>query len=179
MLEEQIKTVKSDEGMFFKLKRKTLVFIDDSIIDNYVLPKIWGSEVSVFKFTPEIQLLIQLLKSITPYDFNICLVNYYSTGKNNIGWHSDNEEKGEIECIASFSFGTQREFAFRNNGEKEQLISLKLGSGSLLVMNKGCQENYEHCLLQDKKIKESRINITFRRFKYDTYSNNLQKKMNL
>lgn len=73
MLEEQIQKVESDEGKFYKLKRKTLVFIDNSIIDDYVLPKIWGADVSVFKFTPEIQLLIELLKSVTPYDFNICL----------------------------------------------------------------------------------------------------------
>lgn len=86
------------------------------------------------------------------------MANYYSTGRNNIGWHSDNEEKGDIECIASFSFGARREFAFRNKGEKEQLLSLELGLGSLLVMNEGCQENYEHCLLQDKG-KSGKFNV--------------------
>jgi hypothetical protein len=37
-------------------------------------------------------------------------------------------------------------------------------------MDNGCQNNYEHCLVQDKKCKDIRINITFRHFKVDTYS---------
>ena len=169
IVNEPIPRVETTEGALYKLRRKTMVFIDETIADNYILPTIWGKDVLVHRFTDELKQLICLLKGVSDYDFNICLTNYYSSGKNFIGWHSDNEEKGTIECIASFSFGAEREFCFRNKGEQEMLTSVSLKSGSLLIMDRGCQENYEHCLLQNKEEKGSRLNLTFRKFKYDTY----------
>lgn len=169
MSSENIKRVK-DNNLEYKLKRKTMVFIDKSIKDNYVIPKIWGDDVSVYEFIPEMMEMKEKIENITNYQFNICLVNYYSTGKNNIGWHSDNEEKGDIECIASVSLGASREFSFRNKGEKETLKSIQLNNGSLLIMDLGCQNHYEHCLMQNKDIKESRVNLTFRKFKFEQYS---------
>ena len=44
----------------------------------------------------------------------------------------------------------------------EDIYTLDLAHGSLLVMGKGCQENYMHSLLKDPKYKLPRINITFR-----------------
>lgn len=165
---EETQKVKIDDSCY-KLKRKTIVYIHNSIADTYILPKIWGDDVSVFEFTPELCELKSLLEAELHYEFNICLANYYSTGKNNIGWHSDNEEKGDIECIASISIGAEREFAFRQKNTKDILKTINLDSGSLLIMDKGCQEYYEHCLLPNKEIKQPRLNLTFRNFKFDSY----------
>lgn len=168
MLSEEIKRVNLNDSSY-KLKRKTLVFVDNTI-SNLVIPKIWGLNVTVLKFTPEILELKTAVEETTNYNFNICLVNYYSTGKNNIGWHSDNEEKGDIECIASISLGASREFAFRIKGQKDILHKLQLNDCDLLVMDSGCQENYEHCLMPNKLITESRVNLTFRKFKFEQYN---------
>ena len=47
---------------------------------------------------------------------------------------------------------------------------MKLENRSLLVIDKGCQDNYEHALLPNKEIKTDRVNLTFRKFKFETYS---------
>jgi len=39
-------------------------------------------------------------------------------------------------------------------------------------MDKGCQHNYDHSLLVDKNVKDSRLNLTFRSFKFDIYKTN-------
>jgi alkylated DNA repair dioxygenase AlkB len=111
-----------------------------------------------------------LIESVLHYQFNICLVNYYATGKDSIGWHSDNEEKGDIECIASISIGSTRNFTFRKCGKTDIVLNIPLESGCMVVMDDGCQKHYEHSILQDKSVKEPRLNITFRKFKYDTYT---------
>jgi alkylated DNA repair dioxygenase AlkB len=99
------------------------------------------------------------------------LANYYVNGKKSIGYHSDNEEKGDIECIASISLGAERIFSFRSKATNS-ISRIKLSNGSLLVMDKGCQDNYDHCLVQDKSITNGRLNLTFRSFKFEQYSKN-------
>lgn len=170
-IEEKNKCVIADDRTY-KLNRKTLVLIDEEL-ENYVIPKIWGEEVTVLKFDDEIKCVKEDLEKLLEYSFNICLCNYYLNGKSNISFHSDNEEKGDIECIASVSIGEKREFGFRkkNCDEKKIIKKIELESGSLLIMDKGCQENYEHSLLANKNLKNPRLNITFRNFKFDTYSN--------
>jgi alkylated DNA repair dioxygenase AlkB len=154
----------------YKLNRKTSVFVENDIINTYVIPKIWGNNIFVDDFTPELLELKLKIENLTGYHFNICLVNFYNTGKNYIGWHSDNEEKGSIECIASISLGTERDFAFRKKGEKDILKNIRLENSSLIIMDDGCQYEYEHCVIQNKEIKDVRINITFRHFKFNEYS---------
>jgi alkylated DNA repair dioxygenase AlkB len=154
----------------YKLNRKTAVFVEHDIVNTYVIPKIWGNDVIVNEFTPELLELKLEVEKLTGYHFNICLVNFYKTGKNCIGWHSDDEEKGSIECIASFSLGAEREFAFRKKGEKDILKNICLENSSLIIMDDGCQHQYEHCVIQNKEIKDVRINITFRHFKFNEYS---------
>ena len=171
--EETYKKVNdNDNDKIYKLNRKTLVLIDENL-SNYIIPKIWGENVNLITFDDEIKEIKNKLEKEFDYKFNICLCNYYPNGKSNISFHSDNEEKGDIECIASISIGATREFAFRKKDDstKEIIKKINLESGSLLVMDSGCQQNYEHALLVDKEIKEPRLNITFRHFKFEEYSN--------
>ena len=79
-----------------------------------------------------------------------------------MGWHSDNEkELKKNGAIASVSFGAARKFCFkhRKTQEKKEIL---LENGSLLVMKGSIQENWLHQLPPSKKIKENRINLTFR-----------------
>lgn len=154
----------------YTLNRKTIAFIDSSI-DRDVIPKIWGKNITILEFTPELYEIKTDLESILNFKFNICLANYYDTGKNSIGWHCDNEEKGSTSCIASISLGAERLFTFRKRGMRDIYKSIVLNHGSLLVMGKGCQENYDHSLPVDKTIKDPRLNLTFRLFDSDRYKN--------
>lgn len=148
------------------LARKTLVFGTDI---NQLAPKIWGDNVKIMPFLKfdKIDLVLNKVNLFLNQDYNVCLVNIYDTGKDFIGWHADNEEKGSTLSIASVSLGATRPFKFLLKSEEPEKKTVDLENGSLLVMNHPCQDLYLHCLPKIKKIKEKRINLTFRKFHYN------------
>lgn len=151
-----------------KLGRNTAVFGDDP---SKIPPKIWGDNVKIMAWTPNLKKVLDKLKSqFDDFDFNVCLMNCYDNGKEYIGWHADNEEKGSTFCIASISLGVTRKFSFiyrsKDLGGDNEKIDISLKHGSMVVMNHPCQDKYLHSLLPDKKIKDKRINLTFRKFHY-------------
>ena len=168
---EQRKTVTDDDdNVLYKLNRKTLVFVDKDVPRD-IIPKIWGSSVGLVEFSPVLLEIKAQIESMFSFKFNICLANYYNSGKNAIGYHSDNEEKGSISCIASISLGAERMFSFRRADDKTVYKEFVLRNGSLLMMGPGCQENYEHSLPGDKSCKQPRLNLTFRLFDSSRYIN--------
>jgi alkylated DNA repair dioxygenase AlkB len=64
--------------------------------------------------------------------------------------------------IASLSLGSERKFSFKHKISKET-FSLNLENGSLLLMQGETQQNWLHSLPKAMKIKEPRINLTFRK----------------
>ncbi len=64
--------------------------------------------------------------------------------------------------IASLSFGAVRKFAFKHVKTGERL-DIELENGSLLDMKGTIQQNWYHSLPKTKKVKQLRINLTFRR----------------
>ena len=82
-----------------------------------------------------------------------------------MGWHSDDEkELGRNPIIASVSFGAERDFFLKhkkNKNLKQKTINIK--NGSLLLMLGSTQHYWKHSIPIRKKIKDRRINLTFRR----------------
>ena len=102
------------------------------------------------------------VEEISGCTFNSCLLNLYHNGSEAMSWHSDNEKEIlENSAIASVSFGAERKFGFRHNSTKEE-ISLMLENGSVLIMKDEVQKFWKHKLYTSTKIKEPRINLTFR-----------------
>ena len=64
-------------------------------------------------------------------------------------------------AIASLSFGARRRFQLRHLKDQEQKEIL-LKEGSLLVMEGELQQHWKHQLPKALKVKEARINLTFR-----------------
>ena len=96
-------------------------------------------------------------------DFNCVLANFYRSGADSMGWHSDSEpELGLNPLIASVSLGAPRRFCVRHKALPEK-AELLLTSGSVLVMADGAQENYQHALPKMAKVGAPRVNLTFRR----------------
>lgn len=57
----------------------------------------------------------QLLALGIDTNFNSCLLNYYPSGDDGMGYHADDEkELGEQPIIASLSLGTTRKFVFKH-----------------------------------------------------------------
>lgn len=107
-------------------------------------------------------LLIEKLRERIGGDFNSVLCNLYRSGRDSVGWHSDDEpELGPEPRIASLSYGAKRDFLMRDKltGRK---LKLALGDGDLLVMGGTCQQEWEHSVPKRAAAGE-RINLTFRR----------------
>ena len=95
------------------------------------------------------------------YTFNYCLLNNYPDGNSNIGMHSD-DETNLNGPIASVSIGAERFFDFASRDDPQDKIRLTLNHGSLIVMGGDTQKNYKHGVPVQKRIKDRRINLTFR-----------------
>lgn len=112
---------------------------------------------------PPLLSLNKILK-MQGYDFNFVLINYYRNGDDYMGWHSDNEKSlGPKPDIASISLGAARDFLFRKKEDKSIKKKIHLESGSLLIMKGNCQSEWQHSLPKRKRVKEERINLTFRK----------------
>ena len=113
------------------------------------------------------ELLLEIKKQVEQYikfQFNSVLLNEYPNGKVGMGWHSDDErELGIDPIIASLSFGANRDFIFKHKTDKSfENIKIHLKSGSLLLMLGSTQHHWKHSLPKRLKVREPRINLTFR-----------------
>jgi alkylated DNA repair dioxygenase AlkB len=94
--------------------------------------------------------------------FNSVLLNLYRNGGDSMGMHSDDEaELGRNPVIASLSMGATRTLVFRHKRDKET-IKLDLNDGCLLIMAGTTQHHWQHGIHKDPKVKEPRLNLTFR-----------------
>ena len=104
----------------------------------------------------------QLLKMGIHTNFNSCLLNYYPSGDEGMGYHADDEkELGHQPIIASLSLGATRKFIFKHKKAQDK-IELYLESGQLIVMHGDTQKYWKHSITKTKTVSEGRISLTFR-----------------
>ncbi len=95
-------------------------------------------------------------------NFNTCLLNYYPSGADGMGYHADNEkELGHRPVIASLSLGATRKFVFKHKKTQDK-VELYLESGQLLVMHGDTQTFWKHTITKTKTVDAGRISLTFR-----------------
>lgn len=117
-------------------------------------PKTW---------TDKLNLLRDELEIICKHRFNSVLLNWYRSGEDHISWHTDAEpELGKNPMIASVNFGESRRFLLRLKNHHETKLEIPLHHGSILVMAGQLQHHWQHSVPKQKKVKSSRINLTFR-----------------
>ena len=104
----------------------------------------------------------QLLKIGIHANFNSCLLNYYPSGDEGMGYHADDEkELGDQPIIASLSLGATRKFVFKHKKTQDK-VELYLESGQLIVMHGATQKYWKHSITKTKTVHEGRISLTFR-----------------
>jgi len=114
-------------------------------------------------FTTEIEDLRQRLVAECGTSFNSVLCNLYRDGHDKMGYHSDDErELGDAPLIASLSFGATRKFVLKHKSREVPRIEIPLSHGDLLIMGGQCQRFYKHALPKSVRVKNPRINLTFR-----------------
>jgi alkylated DNA repair dioxygenase AlkB len=153
---------KQDEVVMFGkkviTKRKVAWYADAGITYTYA-----GVKKSGLEWTEPLLGVKQKVEAITGAKYNACLLNLYHEGEEGMGWHKDNEKEIVSESsIASVSLGAVRKFAFKHATTNERL-DIELANGSLLDMKGAIQQNWYHSLPKRKKVKQMRINLTFRR----------------
>jgi alkylated DNA repair dioxygenase AlkB len=144
-------------GKTITTKRKVAFYANDLMEYTYS-----NKTKNAFPWTP---LLLEIKKTVEVYTgetYNACLLNLYHDGNEGMGWHADNEKEIIADSsIASVSIGAKRNFLFkhRESGEKHSIL---LENGSLLEMKGPIQRHWLHSLPKSTKVKEARINLTFR-----------------
>ena len=104
----------------------------------------------------------QLLNIGIEASFNSCLLNYYPSGADGMGYHADDEkELGFQPIIASLSLGTTRKFVFKHKKTQDK-VELYLESGQLIVMHGDTQTFWKHTITKTKTVDTGRISLTFR-----------------
>lgn len=116
---------------------------------------------------PWTDLLLSLqreLEELTDAKFNSVLLNLYRDQNDRMGFHSDNEPSlGDEPTIASLSYGATRTLIFKHKRRKDlDIRSLKLSSGSLLLMKGVTQRNWNHGINKESMPCGPRVNLTFR-----------------
>ena len=149
-------------GKTYPVPRKTAWYGYEGFNYSYsginCLPEIWTKELLEIKF--------QIEKFITGEDFTSVLLNLYNDGNDKMGWHADNEkELGENPTIASVSLGETRRFDIKHRQNPDLNFKFELTSGSLLIMRGALQHHWVHQIPAQKKVKNPRINLTFRTIK--------------
>jgi hypothetical protein len=150
-------------GKEYDEPRLTALFGTDQVLDKeYIYSK------SKRKLIPMNHTLLELrtfIYKITGIEFNVVLINYYRDGNDKIAYHSDDKTTLDDSNVVSLSLGCERRFLFRNKSTKEVIFDQRLANGSMIWMKKGCQDDLQHSVPVEKKVKQGRINLTFRNFK--------------
>jgi alkylated DNA repair dioxygenase AlkB len=149
-------------GKTFLVPRKTAWYGYEGFNYSYsgitCFPEIWTKEL--------LEIKKEIEKFIPDEDFTSVLLNLYNNGDDKMGWHADDEkELGKNPTIASVSLGETRRFDIKHKQNPELHYKFELTSGSLLVMRGALQHHWVHQIPAQKKIKDPRINLTFRTIK--------------
>ncbi|MGF1576968.1 MAG: alpha-ketoglutarate-dependent dioxygenase AlkB [Cyanophyceae cyanobacterium] len=109
--------------------------------------------------------LLGLLYERLQVCFNNCLLNYYETGGNTMGFHSD-DTTGLVPGtgVAIVSLGSIRGITYRSKDAPQIQRSFALQPGSLLYMDDLMQKSWVHAIKR-QKVAGSRISLTWRAFK--------------
>ncbi|CAL1301047.1 unnamed protein product [Larinioides sclopetarius] len=115
---------------------------------------------------PLIPILVKILEEANKFlkdgSFNYILINRYKDGQDKIGSHRDNEtDMDPNSSIVTFSFGAERTMIFKRPNFNSVKIPLK--NGSVLAMNPPTNEFWYHEIPREKRIKDVRISLTFRK----------------
>lgn len=125
-----------------------------------------GKQNAPLEFTDELRTLKESTERALGLQFNSCLANLYANGKNVIGYHSDSESSIiPTSTIASISLGAERWFDVRAKDDAPDPninLRIRMKHGSMITMGGQMQRFYKHQVPQEAKIKDPRVNLTFR-----------------
>ena len=153
---EVIKIYKENKSCFKKLKNKLPKYIKSYPINKVELSKaILANKYNLKKIEQE-----------TNSYYNSVLMNFYRTGNDSMGWHSDDENIYNPNApIASLSLGGSRWMKFKKKTKKglgKKTLKLRLKTGDLILMKPPTQEMLKHSIPKSSEMLIELPNCTFR-----------------
>ncbi|MFD0930764.1 alpha-ketoglutarate-dependent dioxygenase AlkB family protein [Methylophilus glucosoxydans] len=123
-----------------------------------------GNKFEPLAWTPLLLSIKKKIEEVCKKNFNSVLLNYYRSGLDSLGFHSDDEpELGENPSIASLSLGETRTFIFKHKKNKSIApMKIYLTDESLIVMDGDIQKNWIHGIPKEPLKLGARVNLTFR-----------------
>lgn len=112
--------------------------------------------------TPSLVSLLSQVNEFFGSAYNGILVNFYGTGSDYIGAHSDDERSLGPLGVISLSYGATRKFRIRDRSTREIVMDVAVPSGALLRMGGDFQREFTHEVPVEKRIREGRYSFTFR-----------------
>ncbi len=115
-------------------------------------------------YHPDIMAIRNNIEALTGTKFEVCFLNGYRDGSDQLGWHADDSpEMDDERPIAIVSLGARREIFFRPQDDKLAVTKLWLDSGSLCLMLPGMQKTHYH-RIPKSSINNCgpRVSLTFR-----------------
>jgi alkylated DNA repair dioxygenase AlkB len=112
---------------------------------------------------PVIKELRTLCENETATKFEVCFLNGYRDGQDQLGWHADDSpEMDDTRPIGILSLGARREIYFRNNSTLA-VEKVWLEHGSLCIMSPGMQDTHMHRIPKASYTPcGPRVSLTFR-----------------
>ncbi len=98
-------------------------------------------------------------------NFNSLLINKYNNGTEYIGAHSDDESGLANDGVVTISYGATRKFRIRDKTTKKIVQDIKTIPYSMIHMAGDFQKEFTHEIPIEKKVKDTRVSITFRNHK--------------
>lgn len=98
-------------------------------------------------------------------EFNNCLLNFYESGDNTMGFHADDTSGLQANSgVAIVSLGSARKITYRSKLTPTVRHAFNLAAGSLLYMNSAVQETWVHAIRKQRDV-GARISLTWRAFR--------------
>ena len=98
-------------------------------------------------------------------EFNNCLLNFYQSGDNTMGFHADDTSGLQANTgVAIVSLGSARKITYRSKLIPTVRHAFNLAPGSLLYMASAVQETWVHAIRKQRDV-GPRISLTWRAFR--------------
>ncbi len=98
-------------------------------------------------------------------EFNNCLLNFYESGENTMGYHADDTTGLQADTgVAIVSLGSARNITYRSKLNPTIRHAFNLAPGSLLYMDCALQETWVHAIRKQRDV-GPRISLTWRAFR--------------
>ena len=141
------------------IQHRSIGFFSDKSIGYTYSRKLESSQ----NLTDNLKKLLEIINTFFKSDFNGILINKYLDGNEYISSHSDDEKEISENGVISISVGAVRKFRIRDKSSRKIVKDIPTEPYNVIHMNGDFQKEFLHEIPIEKKIKDCRYSLTFRK----------------